>query len=54
MIKKLFPWPVAVVPDSGLYSSAIFVQYQIVQGTLLNQISTPHTNSAFLPMALPG
>jgi hypothetical protein len=43
MIKKRFQQPVPVVIDSGLYSSAIFVQNQIVQGTLSNQISTANT-----------
>ena len=47
MIKKRFQQPVPVVIDSGLYSSAIFVQNQIVQGTLSNQISTHNTNTAF-------
>jgi hypothetical protein len=47
MIKKRFQQPVPVVIDSGLYSSAIFVQNQIVQGTLSNQISTANTNTAF-------
>ena len=47
MIKKRFQQPVPVVLDSGLYSSAIFVRYQMLQGTLSNKISTAYTNTAF-------